>query len=141
MKKSSSLSFFMKLAKLQSVMARRLDASLNGVSFNECIILDHLSQAPDEKLRRGELADMLGLTASGITRLLLPMEKIGLVKREINEHDARVSYVLLARGGKHKLEEALELAEILLEDLIPENKRKKLEDLSGIVGDLSVLVK
>ena len=93
------------------MVTRRFDGSLGGISFTEFMILYHLSQANDEKMRRIDLASKVGLTASGITRLLLPMEKIGLIKKESNAQDARVSFVLLALGGKTKLEEAVENAE------------------------------
>lgn len=138
---SSSLGMLVSLAKLQAVVSRRFDASLNGISFNEFIILYNLSLAPEEKLRRGELAERIGLTASGVTRLLLPMEKIGLVSRLTDERDGRVSFVALARGGKTKLEEGLERAEILVEDLVPESKMKRMSELGGLVDDLSGLVK
>lgn len=47
------------------------------------------------------------------------MEKIGLVKREQNQLDARVSYVAIAAGGKRKLAEALEDAEDVATQLKP----------------------
>lgn len=131
-----SLNFFMNLAKTQTIMSRRFDGRLGGLGFNEFVILFHLSQAYDGKMRRIDLAEKIGLTASGVTRLLLPMEKIGLVRREINEHDARVSYVMLAPGGKRKLEEALERAEIFLEDTISSDKEKKLEEFSKLLIEL-----
>ncbi len=113
---SSSLKLFLDLAKAQSELTRRLDASLNGLSLTEFRILFHLDQARDQKLRRIDLAEKVGLTASGITRLLLPMEKIGLIKKEVNERDARSSFVLLASGGKEKLEEEIERAELFCEE-------------------------
>jgi len=133
---SSSLKFFLNLAKIQTVISRKFDSRLGGLSLNEFIILYHLSQSPDKKLRRIDLAEKVGLTASGITRILLPMEKIGLIKRQINEQDARVSYVLLAPGGKQKLSEGIERAEILSEEVIPSSRTKKVEDLSEILTEL-----
>lgn len=87
-------------------------------------------------MRRIDLAEKIGLTASGVTRILLPMEKIGLVSREINERDARVSYVLLASGGKAKLSEAMERAEMLCEESVPENRRANLKDFSETLCDI-----
>ena len=81
---SPSLGFFFNLAKIQAVMARKFDSKLNGLGLNEFIILYNLSLAEGSEMRRIDLAEKIGLTASGITRLLLPMEKIGLVKRRIN---------------------------------------------------------
>lgn len=133
---NSSIQFCLNISKFQTELARRLDSHLNGLGFNELIILYHVSQANDHKMRRIDLAEKVGLTASGITRLLLPMEKIGLIKKEANVHDARVSYVVLASGGKTKLEEGLERMEIFCKDIIPDNKIKKVEELSELVIEL-----
>jgi hypothetical protein len=75
-------------------MARRFDASLNGISFNEFIIMYTISQARDGKMRRVELAESMGLTPSGITRLLLPMEKIGLIYLMTHVYPDQVAHVL-----------------------------------------------
>lgn len=137
MKKTDlNINFFLEITKFQTRLSRRLDSGLNGISLNEFIIIYHLSQNTDGKMRRIDLADKLGLTASGITRLLLPMEKIGLIKREADDNDARVSYVVLARGGKAKLADGLERIEIFGEDLIPESKAKKLEEFIKLISEL-----
>ncbi len=133
---SVSLRFFLNLAKAKTVMTRRFDNGLGGLGLSDFMILYHLGQSPEEKMRRVDLADHIGLTASGITRLLAPMEKIGLVKREQSEQDARVSYVLLAPGGKRLLTEALERAEILAQDILPPARAKKAEELSAILIEL-----
>lgn len=141
MKISDPLKFFVNLAKVYSVINRKFDSSLNGLGFNEFIILFHVSQARDEKMRRVDLADKLGLTASGITRLLLPMEKIGLVKREVDENDARVSYVVLGKGGKEKLAEGIERAELLCEDVLPPSKAKKITSANEVLMELGATIK
>lgn len=135
---SPSLKFFIDLAKAKTVISRRFDnrLSFNGLGFSDFMILWHLSQAPGEKLRRVDLAEKVGITASGITRMLLPMEKIGLVQREVSEQDARVSYVLLAPGGKRLLTESLESVEVLSQDILSTAKAKKIEELSKILTEL-----
>jgi DNA-binding MarR family transcriptional regulator len=133
---SPAVQFFLSLAKIQAIMNRRFDSALGGLGLNELIILFYLSQAPDAKMRRIDLAEKVGLTASGVTRILLPMEKVGLIQKEVNEHDARVSLVMLALGGKNKLAEGLERAELLSKELIPEVKKEDLDVLSGILGKL-----
>jgi DNA-binding MarR family transcriptional regulator len=62
--------------------------------------------APTQTIRRSDLAELVGLTPSGITRLINPMEKIGLVKKEENLRDARVSLVTLSTAGKQVYEDA-----------------------------------
>ena len=134
-----SLKFFIDLARIQSVMARRFDGrmgAIHGIGFNDFVILYHLSQAPGEKLRRIDLAEKIGLTASGVTRMLAPMEKIGLIKREANAQDARVSYVMLAPGGKRLLTESLDTAEYLSQEVIPTTGSEKMEELSGLLTEL-----
>ena len=136
-----SLNFFFSLAKIQAIMARRFDSNLGGIGFSEFMILFYLNQAPDEKMRRIDLAEKIGLTASGVTRMLVPMEKIGLVQREKTEDDARVRYVTLAPGGKIKFEEGLERAELLATELIPAAKLKKLKEISPFLEELTGFVR
>jgi DNA-binding MarR family transcriptional regulator len=91
-------------------------------------------------LRRVDLADRVGFTASGITRMLAPMEKIGLISRESNERDARVSYVVLAPGGKRLLEESIKTAEHVALDIFPQSKTKKIEKLPEILDGMGGLL-
>ncbi len=128
--------FYLNMAKVQSALTRRFDSGLGGLGMSEFAILYHLSQAHKTCMRRSDLADALGLTASGITRLLAPMEKIGLIKREAIPGDARVSCVVLAPGGKRHLEESIERAERLAESLTPTGKTKKLEKFSELLSQL-----
>ena len=57
-------------------------------------------------MKRVELAERVGLTASGVTRMLGPMEKIGLVVKKATLRDARVSLVELTPSGLDILENA-----------------------------------
>lgn len=128
--------FFLELAKTQTILSRRFDGKLGGLSLSEFTILLTLHEAPGEKIRRIDLAEKVGLTASGITRILLPMEKIGLIKKETNERDARSSFVTLAPGGKGMLMEAIERAELFSQDIFPPIADKKLEEIINILQKL-----
>ena len=87
-------------------------------------------------MRRIDLADKIGITASGITRMLLPMEKIGLVKNGDNEADARVRFFYLSSGGKEKLEDALDRFEMLAEDVISDDKVNNLKSFSDLLIEI-----
>ncbi len=139
---SPSLQFFINLSKAKTVAARRFDNRLSfyGLGFADFLILVHLSQSPDQKMRRVDLAEKIGLTASGITRQLLPMEKIGLVEREESEVDARVSYVKLAEGGKRLLADGLENAEVLAQTILPPEKIKGMEKFSELLAEIGNIV-
>lgn len=133
------LTFFLKLSRVQAILARSFDRHLGvGIGFTDFVILYHLSQAPEEKMRRIDLADAVALTPSGITRLLLPMEKIGLIEREASTSDARVSYVKLAPGGKRLLKESLEKAEQISAEFLPSTKVEKMSDISEIFSYLAM---
>ena len=131
-----SVGLFLELARTQAVLSRRFDSGLGGLGLNEFMILYYLSIAEDGRMRRIDLADKVGLTPSGVTRLLAPMEKIGLVKREAYDGDARVSFVVLAAGGKRKLEEGMERAELLAEDLVEAAGISKLDALTAVLSKL-----
>ena len=92
-----------KLSNIQSHLLKRVDNqfSVHGISFTEFMVMYYLNGSPHKMMRRIELAESIGLTASGVTRLLLPMEKIGLVTKEVNPRDARVSLVKLTDAGKN----------------------------------------
>ena len=131
-----SVKFILELTKTQAILARRFDSGLGGLGLNEFTILHNLSVAPEEKMRRIDLANKVGLTASGVTRLLLPMEKIGLVRSGESEGDARARYVMIAPGGRRKLNQAIERMELLLHEIMPDVKVDKLSELSGFISEL-----
>ena len=74
--------------------------TIHGIGFNEFIVLDQLLKSSSRSLSRVELAKHVGLTASGVTRMLSPMEKIGLVRKQSNPRDARVSLVEITEVGE-----------------------------------------
>lgn len=136
---NTTLKFVLNLSKIQTVINRKFDGSLSlhGLSFNDFVILYHLNTAPGNKLRRIDLAEKMGVTASGVTRMLAPMEKIGLVSRETNERDARISYVVLAKGGKRLYEESLVTAQYFADDVFPASKGKKIEKLAEALNEIA----
>ncbi len=138
---TNKLNLFLNMAKVQAGITRRLDAGLGGLGFSEFMILYHLSQAKDETMRRIDLAEKVGLTASGITRLLAPMEKIHLIKKEPSASDARESLVMLARGGQEKLQNALEDAEDYADQWTKNVSTKSFEGLSEAINEIGSKVK
>lgn len=135
---SPSLKFFLNLTMTQALIARKFDSrlSVHSISLNDFMILFHLSKAPEEKLRRIDLAEKVGLSASAITKKIAPLEKIGMVKREATERDARVSFVKLAKGGKRILEESMASAEMAASELYPKEKEDMLEKSTEVLIEL-----
>ena len=104
-----AMKLVMDLSSLQSKILKRLEGqlSVHGISFTEFQVMARLDSAPDQTMRRIELAESVGLSASGVTRLLAPMEKRKLVQRQANKRDARVSLVQLSDMGEQLFKDAL----------------------------------
>jgi len=101
--KSRTAKTTLQLLAICTNVTKRIDRSisaLHGIGLTEFTVLNQLSAAPNLTMSRIQLAESIGLSASGITRLIVPMEKIGLVEKERNNRDARVSLVKLSRAGK-----------------------------------------
>ncbi|EKE28724.1 MAG: Transcriptional regulator, MarR family [uncultured bacterium (gcode 4)] len=131
-----SLNFIINISKFHSILSRRFDSWLWGLGLTEFLILYRLSESKDWKMKRIDLANKIWLTASWITRILLPMEKIWLVSKEKHESDARISLVSIAPGWKTKLEEALERAELICLDNIWADKDEKIKEFSEMLNGL-----
>ncbi|TYC68328.1 MarR family transcriptional regulator [Streptomyces sp. CB01881] len=110
---SETLDASLRLLRAQATLVKRFDAALSGlhgVSLADFTLLLRLGQAPGGRLRRVDLAETLGLTASGVTRGLAPLERIGLVTRESDARDARVAYASLTATGRERLTDMLTTA-------------------------------
>ncbi len=54
---SPTLSFFISLSRIHTVLSRRMDAKLGGLGFSDFLILYALSTADGKRMRRIDLAD------------------------------------------------------------------------------------
>jgi DNA-binding MarR family transcriptional regulator len=81
-------------------------SGFHGLGMSDFAALHHLSEAPGYRLRRVDLADRLALTPSGVTRLLGPLERRGIVTREDSGHDARATYAVLTKAGRALMKDA-----------------------------------
>ncbi len=110
---STVLDLLFDLSLTRTQLAREVDQPLSrhGISLADLAILRELRRAPDLKLRRSDLARLLGITPSGVARQVAPLERIGLVGRESHERDARLALVVLTGTGTAIVDEALETAE------------------------------
>ena len=70
-----------------------------GVSFPEYLIMRSISHHP-LGIKRVDLANLVGLSISGVTRALAPLEKGGYIETSEQTDDARVRKVTLSTAGK-----------------------------------------
>jgi len=137
---AGALDFCLRLARAQALIVRRFDSilgNLHGLSFGDYQLLYHLQRAPGARLRRIDLAERLALTASGITRSLMPLEKIGLVARQADARDARVGYAVITEAGQALLIHADATAQALGQELLQDAPAEQLGALSAVLGRLA----
>ena len=106
---SPAVRAFARILRAQAVTTRLLSAELqaaHGLTINDYEALMLLSTAPDQRMKRVDLARRLLLTPSGVTRLLEGLERAGLVERAECASDLRVTYAQLTAAGRETLEAA-----------------------------------
>jgi len=105
----TQLEAWIRFLRAHAAVTRQLSARLeaqHGLTLNDFDVLVQLYFAPDQALRRVDLARAVLLTASGITRLLDGLERSGWVEKRACSSDARVSYAALTDAGVAKIEAA-----------------------------------
>jgi DNA-binding MarR family transcriptional regulator len=146
---SSSLPAVIALLRAHARIEERFGnalGSIHGLSLKELLLLMHLAASPKSRLSRIELARRLHVSASTVTRMTAPLEKIRAVGRQADPRDARLAYVVLTPAGQRLANDAratLEsLAEALFRDRWSKAEVATLADLagrltSGLLGDLA----
>jgi DNA-binding MarR family transcriptional regulator len=129
---------YTRLLRAHAATVRCLSAGLlarHGLTINGYEALHVLAQADDRVMKRVDLARSLGLTPSGITRLLAGLEAAGLVERATCPSDLRVTYAQLTDAGAAALAEASrdheEAIDGLFEDALTDDEIDELAELLG----------
>lgn len=123
-------------------LARALDRQLQrdaGISQAEYGVLVSLSDAPQRRLRTGELAELLAWEKSRVSHQIARMEKRGLVERSDCDEDARGTWIGLTAEGRRVFlratrEHSAEIRRYFLDLLTPE-ERETIQALSTRVLD------
>jgi DNA-binding MarR family transcriptional regulator len=93
---------WMNFLRGHALIMRELSEELlhqHGLSINDYEVLLYLSNAPEHRLRRVDLASSVLVTASGITRILQSLEREGYVESRTCPEDGRVSWACLTESG------------------------------------------
>lgn len=116
---SKNIELLLSLTSMHTSVFKNIDRhlSVHGISFSEFLVMYQLSLVSNRTVRRIDLAESVGMSASGITRLLNPMEKLKLVEKEQNPRDARVSFVKLSDVGFELLNDAIKSVQIASDGL------------------------
>jgi DNA-binding MarR family transcriptional regulator len=96
------------LSRAYAAVSLRLQEALAQNDFPPLPWFDLLcavADAPEQRMRMGELAEALVMTRGGLTKLVDRMVKAGLLERTFCETDRRVSYATLLPAGAEMLAE------------------------------------
>lgn len=106
---TSDQELVMSIASAWGRLERRLDTALSnikGVSFREYRLMKAIAEAPGGTMSRVDLASAIGVTPSGATRALRPLEKLGFVATVQSDRDARLSLASLTDEGQELVTDA-----------------------------------
>ena len=118
----SPLDQCLRISAAHAHIALVLDDALgtfHGLSYADFRLLHQLAQAPDQRLPLVELAPRLGLGPSAALRQILPLEKTGLVERDVHADNKHQRDVHLRAAGRQIVSGAIETAQSLCEQLAP----------------------
>jgi DNA-binding MarR family transcriptional regulator len=96
------------LARTHAAITGRLQESLAAADFPPLPwyeVLATVAEAPEQRMKMGDLAEALVITRGGLTKLVDRLVKAGLLERTFCETDRRVSYATLCPAGTELLEE------------------------------------
>ncbi|HKT83261.1 MAG TPA: MarR family transcriptional regulator [Solirubrobacterales bacterium] len=96
------------LARTHAAITGRLQEALAAADFPPLPwyeVLATVADAPEERMKMGDLAEALVITRGGLTKLVDRLVKAGLLERTFCETDRRVSYATLCPAGAELLEE------------------------------------
>ena len=103
------LAAWMRFLRAHAAVTRQLSARLesqHGLTLSDYDVLAQLYFAPGQRMRRIDIARLVLLSPSGITRLLDGLERAGWVEKVRCASDARVVYAALTVAGAQKCDEA-----------------------------------
>lgn len=135
---SSEQSLALAFARAWNRLERRLDSSLSavrGISLAEYRLLRALGDSPGAQASRVDLAEAVGLTPSGVTRALRPMEKLGIVSTVKSKRDARLAIAALTPAGRELLSDASSVVDDTMKVLLKRAPRTA-ADLDGLTEAL-----
>jgi MarR family 2-MHQ and catechol resistance regulon transcriptional repressor len=126
-----------------SAVTRELSTRLvesHGLTLNEYEVLFLLARAPENRMRRIDLAAEVRLSPSGVTRMLERLEKTDLVTKAKGEADARITYAVLTDAGMSKLRacerDHFVAVERMLGEHLADDELASLAELLGRLSDL-----
>ncbi|KJD45960.1 MarR family winged helix-turn-helix transcriptional regulator [Paenibacillus terrae] len=117
---NDALDMWLSLSNSYSSIHDKLEQALEeqyDLSLKEFYVLYFISNAEDKELRLQKIQEMVGLSQSATSRLVVRMEakNCGALERHICEDDKRGIYTRITELGENKFQRALKTFNELLE--------------------------
>lgn len=139
---NSEYTTILHLLRASASIQERLNGGLSavhGLSLQEMLMLMFLSAEPRTRLSRVELARRMHVSASTVTRQLVPLEKRGIVTRESDERDARLTYAVLTDAGRELVSDARASLQSASAQFFQDRWRdSEIKSLAALLGRLTV---
>jgi len=139
---TSSYKTILNLLRASGSIQERLNGGLSavhGLSLQEMLMLMFLDSEPRSRLSRVELARRMHVSASTITRQLVPLEKRGIVSRQPDERDARLTYAVLTEAGQQLVADARKSLRSTSEQFFQDRwHASEIDTLAALLGRLTV---
>ena len=123
--------------------AKRIESRLNshfvsehGSSMSRFDVLANLARCPEYTASTSQLSGMLLASKGNITRLLDRMVADGLIKREMNAEDKRVSEVRMTSAGETLFQSLVTDHESWIDNLFTTLSNTELNHLIGVMEKL-----
>ena len=106
----------------------------HGIGLSEYRALRQLAAAEDGELRMQELAELIGLNQSSVSRLVLRLESAGLTRRDHCPDDRRGVYTVITDEGRARLAAADPAYETTLRDALKQaSDNEQFSDLVALL--------
>ncbi|MDT9717537.1 MarR family transcriptional regulator [Paenibacillus sp. ClWae2A] len=134
--KSERLNVWLSLSNIHTHLNEKLEQALlqeYGLSLKEFYVLNFIFNAEDKKLRLLQLQELVGLSQSATSRLVVRMEArdCGALERHTCEDDRRGIYTRITELGENKYKRALEtFNQVLQTELEKDGFETQLENLT-----------
>jgi DNA-binding MarR family transcriptional regulator len=96
------------LTRTHAAIVGRLQEALAAADFPPLPwyeVLAAVAEAPEQRMKMGDLAEALVITRGGLTKLVDRLVRAGLMERTFCDTDRRVSYATLLPSGSDLLDE------------------------------------
>ena len=132
------LQVHLRLARCRNLMMREMRRSVErwDLTMPQFDVLAELARAPEQGFTFVELSRLLLVTSGNLTGIIDRLEADGLVKREAEATDRRVTRMRLTPLGRRRMDEIIPLHAADVAEMLSVMPRDRLALLNELLGEL-----